>query len=187
MVSISCFFNHYNHVPVKIIFVQYDDLFKIYLNDRVVVINTEMLLSNLKLFQIYILSLVCTEDTSVVEINEYNCYSISTQKYWKYLRFTDYFELTELVNWKKNPLKARKPIRVSSSKKIRKFEKEFNHFMSSRIKDPIVLFEEYYDVMTSDETDIVSEYETYKNTLAMHALFMHQFGCDMYASIQKHL
>lgn len=51
--------------------------------------------------------------------------------------------------------------------------------MSSRIKDPIVLFEEYYDVMTSNEADIVSEYETYKNTLAMHALFMHQFGCDI--------
>jgi hypothetical protein len=162
-------------------------MFRINLNGRIVVLNTEMLVSNHKLFQIYILSLLCTENTSKVDINEYNYYSISTQKYWKHLRFTNYYELTELLQWRKNPLKARKPIRVSSSKKIRKFEKEFNRYMSSRIKDPIDLLLEYYELELVDIMHYIKCNIEYEDNIKKYALFLNEFGYDIYSSVEKHL
>lgn len=64
MSEISCFYNHQDIEPIIFIFIKYDKYFKILLNNRSIILTYQQLIYNNNLFQIYILSLLCTADTS---------------------------------------------------------------------------------------------------------------------------
>ena len=187
MVSISCFYNHYNREPINITFIKYNSYFKVILNNISIIITTEMLISNEKLFQMYIISLLCTEDTSIISYKN-NKYGVNTIKYWKYICFNDYYDFIELFFNKKNPLNTIEPKRASSSKKIRKFEKLFNKYMTTEmIKNPIELIIEYFELQTDDIIANIECIKEYEDKIDICALLLHEFGYDIYSVIEKHL
>jgi hypothetical protein len=167
MVTISCYYNHYNRDPINFTFIKYEKYIKIILNDRSIIITIEQLVTNYYLFQIYILSLLCTEDTEIFSIR-YGKYGIYSQWYWKNLYFTNYYNFTELYK-QKNPLFSQEPKRISGNKKIKKFSKLFDSYLS-KIKDPIVLINEYY---LSESIDLIEE--------------INKYGKDIYSSIKNYL
>jgi hypothetical protein len=68
MTEISCFYNHFNSKPLKYIFIKYDKYVKVILNYHSVILTIEQLVSNSRLFQMYILSLLCTSTNSITEV-----------------------------------------------------------------------------------------------------------------------
>ena len=58
MVTISCFYNHFNSISVNIIFIQFEKFVKVILNNRIVILTNKELISNIKLFQLFKLSLL---------------------------------------------------------------------------------------------------------------------------------
>lgn len=188
MVSISCFYNHFYGTPINITFIQFEKYFKVILNDRIIILSNKKFLSNKILFQYYIISILCTLDTSKIDINfrqfiNKNIYGVYTQQYWKNLYFTNYYDFIELSksNKKKpkNPLNMMEPKRQSSSKKIKKFEKLFDSNMKF-VKNPIELFIELYENKTDDIIKYVKDYEKYITILQMH-------DSDIYSIIEQYL
>ena len=69
MVAISCYFyKNYNYESINCIFITYINYVKIILNEKSIILSKIQLKSNLKLFQMYMLSLFYTKDTSSVEM-----------------------------------------------------------------------------------------------------------------------
>lgn len=88
MTSISCLYIHYNRIPINFVFVKYENFIKIMLNDKSVVMTIKDMISYRELFQIYIMSLILTEDTLTIErsrIEGKYIYGVSTIKYLKNL------------------------------------------------------------------------------------------------------
>ena len=189
MVSISCYYNHYNRDPVNFTFIKYEKYVKVIINETAIIITIEQLANNTKLFQIYILSLLCTEDTSMVG-KIYGKYVAYSQWYWKNLYFTSYYNLTELyksnINRPKNPLISQEPKRISSGKKIRKFTKVFDSYLS-KIKDPIVLINEYYLIESTDLTESINKYIQYEAKINILSRIFHKYGRDIYSSIKIYI
>lgn len=123
MIEISCFYIHYNRVPVNFTFIKYEKFMKIIFQTKKIVIPIEKLKNNQLLFQFYILSLLCTEDPSKVS-RVRNGYGVSTEKFWKYIEFyRDYDVITLEKDRMKNPLSSQEPKRETSVKKQNKFLK----------------------------------------------------------------
>ena len=132
MVFISCFYVHYNRHQVNFTFVRFEKFVKVILNSRSIIFTNEQLVSSIKLFQIYKLSLLCTEDTSTIQVEReciirdriVNIYGVSTKKNWKLMRFTNDYDFIPLEkSFIKNPLNMKEPKRATSMKKVRKFLK----------------------------------------------------------------
>lgn len=84
MVEISCFYNHFNTEPISIIFIKFERFIQVILNNKAIIISNMQLVSNNRLFQLFKLSLLCTEDTSYIlsyYINDNLVHGISTQWY----------------------------------------------------------------------------------------------------------
>lgn len=193
MVSVSCFYCHYNHLPVICTFIQFEKFVKVCLNQRIVILTKEQLVSNTLLFQIFKMSLLCTEDVSKVDLiaGDRPRYRIFTQMYWKYLRFTDYYTLVDFEKSHlstRNPLNAKEPKRSSSEKKVRKFVKLLGS-LSDRIKDPNHLLREFLAI--NDYDFLLNYFEKYinhnKNNPQIIGLsqIYHNYGVDVYRSIAQ--
>ena len=197
MISISCFYNHYNHEPVNFTFIRYESYVRAYINSKVVVLTYEQLVTNAKLFQMYKMSLLCTNDSSKtykpIEDNPIGEYGVYTQRYWKYLRFTrDYaFVIFPRSNYKKpkNPLNMIEPKRASSEKKVRKFMKLFNKYVGDHVKDPDILYSEYLETELKDIEKYVSDYaercEEYEKRIYGLSCILHSWGYDVYTYVKR--
>jgi hypothetical protein len=139
MVEVSCFFISSNIDWVNFTFIKYEKFIKIIFQGKMMVLAIENLYNYNKLYQFYILSLLCTKDVSKIELVNYdlwrktNDYAVSTLKYWKYASYNDdYVNITLEKKCTKNPLLSQEPKRETSNKKqkkiIRKFTRYFNHF-----------------------------------------------------------
>lgn len=149
MVSVSCFYIHYNREPLNFIFIKYEKFIKILLNNKSIILSINELISYRELFNIYIISLLLTEDTSKINseiIDKKKYYGISTIKYWKNIRLTSYYTTIFLERYShKNPLNTLEPKRSTSFKKINKFMKIFYEYYDNEyIINPIELINEYY-------------------------------------------
>jgi hypothetical protein len=132
-----------NNKSVNITFIKYDNYIKVIFNSRSVILNDQQLISNYDLFQIYLLSLVLTEDTSII-INNKNTYGIYT-KIWENFHLSSSYKLIKLEKMAhKNPFNSNEPKRLTSSKKINKFMWIFNKLIKSLDINPLNLFQEYY-------------------------------------------
>ncbi len=194
MVTISSFHNHYNRNPVNFIFIKFEKFVKVNLNDCSVILTNKDLVSNFQLFQIFKLSLLCTEDTSNIQetvVFDETVLGISTQWYWKKTQFRKYYSFIELFNTnKRNPLNAQEPKRSSSAKKIRKFNKLFNSYIANKIKDPTELIREYFSHELLELFDYFRKYIDYnKNNPRIQLLsaIRHNYGKDVYSSIHKYM
>jgi hypothetical protein len=191
MVSVSCFYCHYNIDPVNFTFIQYKNFIKVCLNKRVVILTNEQLVSNHQLFQIFKLSLLCTRNSSNVQM-EQDIYGVFTTMYWKNLRFTNYYNFIELEKSNcrspKNPLNTLEPKRSSSVKKLRKFMKLFNKYIT-KIKNPNDLICEYLIKNDFDELmEYFTKYINYnKNNPQINILsrILHNYGVDVYSNILR--
>jgi hypothetical protein len=200
MVAISCFYISYNNSPVKLIFIQFKQFMKIMLNNRIIILTYKQLIYNIKLFQLFKLSLLCTEDTSRIYINSYAEFGVSTRQYLKRLEFTDEFKFVEFSNFKyqykfvsldklsyRDPFLAQEPKRSSSSKKIRKFEKLFDSYIFKRIKQPNDLLNEYFDLELLELNNYFTKYINNEAKIQLLSSILHNYGRDVYSSVRKFL
>ena len=194
MPSISCFYNHFNRQPYNIMFIEFEKFVKVVFNYRVVILKKEDLVSNQRLFHVFMLSLFLTKDTSKVSsvINEYlnkNIYGVSTMWYWKNLHTTTYYEFTELEkSCSRNPLKASEPKRSTSVKKVRKFFKAFNNvFDNHLIKEPHDIFNEFFQQETAEMFDYFKRYIEHERKIEMLSVVLHNYGRDVYSGVQRFL
>jgi hypothetical protein len=194
MVAISCFYNHYNKIPVNFTFIQFEQFVKVILNDRIVILTNKQLVSNDKLYKMFKLSLLCTKDTSQIYVDSSNYFQykvvmgVLTQQYWKHIEFTTDYDFVELSKAKyRNPLLAQEPKRPSSSKKIRKFEKLFDTHMTERIKDPDELMKEYFSIHLSGLNEYFTRYINHNAKNELLSSIMHTYGRDVYSSVRRFL
>jgi hypothetical protein len=192
MASISCFYVHYNRDPINIIFVKYQNFIKIYLNDKSVILTIQQLVSIRNLFQIYLVSLLLTEDTSRISIdieNYRNIYGVSTIRYWKNIGLTSNYEVIMLEKSPfKNPLNADEPKRSTSLKKIKKFLKMFNKYYDEKyIMDVKKIFDEYYLMETTQVFNYFQRYIEHEKKIEMLSVILHNYGKDVYSAVRKHM
>jgi len=191
MVEISCFYIHFNREPVHFTFVKYKKYIKISINHKSMIIEISKLKNYISLFDIYILSLLCTEDVTKIEKrfnidDKRNEYGIKTQQLWKCMYYTDYHEIVRLeINSHHNPLLSKEPIRETSLKKQRKFIKQLkNYYYNSHIIYSLDAIDMYLRTIVSRETEItnkVIEYETKIHLLCC----IRGFNKDIYMNIMK--
>jgi hypothetical protein len=197
MVTISCFYRSCNPTPIKFIFIQFERFVKVMFYDKIVILTYEQIVSNIYLFEMFKLSLLCTEDSSRIYKNSYNENCVSTRQYLRRLEFTDtnilqefenfsnIYQLVELDKVKtRNPLLAQEPKRASSSKKIRKFAKLcFN--MANKIGDPYELMYEYLQVDIAELNYYFTKYINNETKIQLLSSILHNYGRDVYSSVRK--
>jgi len=192
MASISCFYVHYNRDPINIIFVKYQNFIKIYLNDKSVILTIQQLVSIQNLFQIYLISLLLTEDTSTISIdieNYRNIYGVSAIRYWKNISLMNNYEVIMLEKSPyKNPLNSNEPKRSTSLKKINKFLKKFNKYYDEKyIMNVDKIFNEYYRMETTQMFNYFQRYIEHEKKIEMLSVILHNYGRDVYSAVQKHM
>ncbi len=189
MVEVSCFYIHSNN-SINFTFIKFNNFMKVILNKTSVILTNKQIIENSKLFQIYVLSLLCTKDTSSIEViynDRYkkNFYGIAARKYWQCNYYTDEYEIIELEksNFKnpRNPLKMMEPKRESGMKKIRKFMKLFNLI---RI-NPLESIQEYYEIESIQYIDYFSRYISYNRKIYVLSMIKSRYGDDIYKNIIK--
>ena len=195
MATISCFYNRiFTRSPHSFTFIKYEKFVKVFMDSKVVVLTNEDLISDQRLFQIFILSLLLTKDTSivdsVVDVNDGKVkYGKSTMRHCRYIQLPETYKFTQLLKSStKNPLNAREPKRPSSSKKIRKFFKSFNTFYwNEMIKETDIIFEEFFYVKTVDIFDYVDRYAESECKVVILSSILHAYGRDVYSAIKRFL
>ena len=199
MVSVSCFYCHYNRESVNFTFIQFKNFVKVCLNKRAVILTNKQLVLNPELFQIFKLSLLCTNDVSMVyskpldlSYGNKDIYGTLTKMYWKNLRFTKHYEFIEFeksnLKSPKNPFNAEEPKRSTSEKKIRKFMKLLNSF-NDKVKPANEFIREFLDL---NDYDLLIEY--FRNyiihnqcnpQITILSQIYHNYGIDVYRSISR--
>jgi len=191
--SISCFFIT-NHIEghINIIFIKFRSFIKVILNNKSVILNFRQLISNYRLFQIYLLSLLLTEDTTKIDIDVVDnkiIYGISTLKYWKNFYLTlSYKTVYFKKKFNKNLLNTQEPKRSTSLKKINKFMRIFyNLYNEGYIINPIYVFYEYYSYQTNDIVEYIKKYREYNKKIEILSNILHNYGYDIYSCIKIYL
>jgi hypothetical protein len=178
MVQISCFYVHYNIAPIFFVFIKYNNYFKVILNNIYIILENKQLVDNTELFQIYILSLLCTEDASIISYK--NIYGVNTMRYWKNLYFSSNYKFIELNKYYKNILVE--PKHSSSKNEYIKFNKYLFNYMNV-IKHPLNLIIEFINHNTKEEFNIINKYK--KIMLLM--CVKRRLGYDIYIKIKNDL
>jgi hypothetical protein len=192
--TVSCFYINYNRDPVNIIFINFDNFIKVMFNRRSIILTKNQLVFNHELFQIYVISLILTEDTSKVKkvmIDDKVYYGISTMRYWKNLYLTNFYKIISLEkSAHRNPLNAREPKRESSQKKYNKFIRSFYNyyysydgFKEGHIVKPCRVLNEYY----LSETSEIVRYLEHQTQVEALIFILHNYGRDIYTAINKYI
>ena len=191
MPSISCFsYRFSNKIPYNFIFIKYEKFVKVIVNSKSVILQNEVLASNKQLFQFFTLSLLLTDDTSIVSyVKDKNKikYGVETLRYWNKPRIADYHGFVELDKSSyKNPLNTMEPKRQTGDKKLRKFFKLFNFFCNNEIvEDPIIIFNEF---ITREGNEVFNYFEKYIHhecRVNMLSTILYTFGRDVYDSVNQ--
>jgi hypothetical protein len=190
--SISCYYLHYNLQPYNFTFIKFEKFVKVILNTRAVVMTIKQLVENAKLFKIYQLSLLLTNDTEQIftSVNEFSgdvIYGVMTVWYWKYLYLSGFEEFTALEKSRyKNPFKSCEPKRESSRKKYNKFLKLFNsEDVVKKMKDPDAVVLEFFQKESVDIYDYFRQYIEHEKKIMMLSVVMHNYGRDIYKCVKQ--
>ena len=189
MVEISCYYIHYNRNPINFTFVKYEKFMKIIFQQRVISIALENLQNDEVLYGFYILSLLCTEDTSKInytwnERNGKRVYSVSTEKTWKNIDFYGRYDFITLEkNCFKNPLLSREPTKETSLKKQNKLLKlMYNTYENGYFINPYDLINIYQEILL-ERTNMRQVIEYEKNISILCCI--RGFSRDIYANIMR--
>jgi hypothetical protein len=186
MTEISCFNHHNLSDPVTFIFYKYEKYIRICLNNKTIILSLSQLAFYKDLFNYYLISLLVTEDTKKIIVYKYysenkTYQGIYTMRYWKDIRLLDTYQIIKIE--KPKLIKSQEPKRSTSSKKIRKFMRNFELYKNEVIKNPIDIFNEFY---MNETQDIYRNYE-YEKKIEILLNIRHTFGYDIYSSIRKFL
>lgn len=188
MIEVSCFHSHYFRGPVNFTFIKYKKFIKIILQKKKVIIEIENLKNYGILFNFYMNSLLCTEDTSkiiqLIDRDDKIIYGISTMKYINTICFIDDYECVILeTNSYRNPLLSQEPKRESSIKKQNKFFKMISYYgMNDYIKYPIYYIEDFlYEMISKLKMEQIIQYEKQIYILCC----LRSFNKDIYMNIMK--
>lgn len=193
MIEVSCFYIHYNIHPLNFTFIKYKKFIKVCVENRVI----NILIKNLKnytiLYDLYILSLLCTENPSQIEKTMINIndkikyiYEVSTEKYWKTLYFYGKYtpETLEMKAYK-NPFLSQEPKRETSMKKQYKLLKQvYELYDSDLLPDPFYIITKYIEAIryrVEIETKDIINYEKKIYLLCC----IKKFNNDIYMNILK--
>ena len=189
--SISCYYMHYNRQPYNFTFIKFEKFVKVILNARAVVMTFKQLVENARLFKIYQLSLLLTNDTTQIStsVDDFGdvIYGVVTEWYWKRLRISGFEEFTVLEKSRyKNPLKSCEPKRESSRKKYNKFLKLFNsEDVVNKMKDPDDVVLEFFQKESGEIYDYFRRYIEHEKKIEMLSVIMHNYGRDVYGYVRK--
>ncbi len=194
--SISCFYFHTNINSFKFVFVEYEKFIKVIINSKSVIIEKKELPLNPRLFQLYLLSLLLTEDIENIkklvdndDLSKKPLYYINTNWYMCFNKKN--MELTKntictILPKNKNPLNANYPKRSSSSKKIKKLIKFIDSFYNyNKINNISLIISEYINNETKELVEYFNRYEQYENKIIILSTILHNYGTDIYTSINK--
>ena len=189
MPEVSCFYIHFNRSPRQITFIKFDNYFSVCLDPcKPIIITLDTMISIPYLFEIYMLSLLVTEDTrSVVLMTEFRIiktHMIRIKFLYKRRGFMNGYRYISVG--KKNPLNKSEPKRESSDKKIRKFIINFNREFNE--DDPIALMSMLVEdeIEETNVNEILAEYHK-NNQISLLTGIKKKFGRDIYDMIRIHL
>ena len=189
--SISCYYMHYNRQPYNFTFIKFEKFVKVILNARAVVMTFKQLVENARLFKIYQLSLLLTNDTTQIStsVDDFGdvIYGVVSEWYWKRLRISGFEEFTVLEKSRyKNPLKSCEPKRESSRKKYNKFLKLFNsEDVVNKMKDPDDVVLEFFQKESGEIYDYFRRYIEHEKKIEMLSVILHNYGRDVYGCVRK--
>ena len=163
--TISCLYMTANRDPANFTFIKFNNFVKVIFNDRMITIPVKQLIANRELFQLYIVSLLFTEDTSEIykdTINDCVYYGVSTLVYSDFNLANSYKVIYLTKSHHRNPLNSKEPKRASSKKKYNKFMKYFYNCCAdeSYIVDPGHLLRDYY----SGKAELIGYFNEYLET-----------------------
>jgi len=196
MPYISCFlYRLWFRLPYNLTFIKFDNFVKVVLNSKSIILSNEDLASNQRLFELFILSLLLTEDistiSSVIHENGRINYCVSTLNYSngsRQLISDNYVPIPLEKSRTKNPLNSREPKRASSEKKLRKFFKSFEIFYDNEmIKDPLFIYEEFFERELCGIIEYVEKVSRYETKINILSTILHNYGCDVYRSVNRFL
>jgi len=161
--SISCLYMSYNRDPANFTFIKYENFVKVIFNRRSVILSIKQFIENFELFQLYVISLLFTEDTSTIYedvINDSVYYGIYTMTCSNFKLANSYRIIYLEKSPHRNPLKSKEPKRASSRKKYNKFMKYFLNCYSdeSYIIHPLQLLYDYYACEAEEVVGYFNEY-----------------------------
>jgi len=193
--KISCFYFELYNSSLKYIFIEYENYFKVIINDKSIILTKQQLTINTKLLQIYLISLLLTENPEdIMSISIYyskkQIYGINT--IWCHKHWNNVYELgNELLFTKidkyqhRNPLNTQEPKRHSSFKKINKFMNFANNIYKcnnfNKIPEIIYL---YYQDKSKELFDYFDRYIKHEKKIEILSNILHNFGPDVYYSIK---
>ena len=191
MPSMSCFsYRLWSRVPYNFTFIKFEKFIKVIVNSRSIILRNDELASHQRLFQIFILSLLLTEDTSTVSYvtdkNEAK-YGVETLRYWNKARIAHYYGFVQLEKYsKRNPLNAMEPKRASGDKKVRKFFKLFSLFYENEmIKEPVIIADEFIAREGNEDFAYMERYIKHECRVNMLSSILHKYGSDVYHSVNQ--
>lgn len=184
MTEISCFYIHLNRGDISLIFTKYNNYYLISIDrSKSIILSYKTFMKIPFLYEIYILSLLLTENTQEMrKIN--NNYIISTKKLYKGRIFNDHYD--DVIVGNKNPLNKNEPTRESSYKKIKKFakrfEREFENYYPFELIDMFI-----YDEIYNTQIPYILEEYYHANTIQLLTGIKKKYGRDIYDIIRNYL
>lgn len=166
--SISCLYMSFNRDPANITFIKFDNFIKVIFNRRSIIMTIKQFVVNRELFQLYVISLLFTKDTSKIYkdiINDCVYYGVVTLSYCKNFHLANNYKMIYLEkSHHRNPLNSKEPKRASSSKKYNKFMKYFYNCSADEayIIDPTHMFCDYY---CSETTEAIEYFDNYMHEM----------------------
>jgi hypothetical protein len=195
--SISCFNFHYFDNSFKFIFIEFDNYIKVIVNNKMIVLTKQELTLNTRLFQIYLISLLLTEDTkNISSFTLDKSYIYGVRSRW-YVKTLDCFNMvlidrdrfsmiSKLSN--RNPLNASSPKRSSGPKKIRKVMKLVDKFYKDyNIIDLSFILSIFYRNELQPSIDYLERYIAHEKKIEMLSVIHHNYGRDVYSAVNRFL
>jgi len=155
--TISCLSINFNRDAANFTFTQFKNYVKVILNGRSIVLTNDQLVENCELFQMFVMSLLFTEDITKIDkvtINDKVYYGVSTMVYCRNFATNRSYKFIHLEKTAhRNPLNCKEPKRSTSSKKYNKFFRYFYNCLNDKsyIIDPKYMIRDYFLGETSNE------------------------------------
>ena len=196
--SISCFYYDFNPELYYFTFIKYEKFIFIYLNMKSVILTIKQLVSNIRLFQIYKLSLLLTKDADKIDTSNIYIYKSSDgtyqpvygtwiRRYYKnFTRMNNYEYVPFLDLPMENPMEVGEPPKRSKDNKIQKFFKFFNElFINHKIQEPDEMINNYLKAETNELFDYFQRYIKHEKKIEMLAVIIHNYGRDVYDCVNQ--
>jgi len=193
---ISCFYFHWYYGSLKYIFIEYDFFFKVIINEKSIILTKQQLTLNSKLFQIYIILLLLTENNNDIMYittlkSNKKIYGIKT--IWYYKDYANVYELDNKplftkINLNNNQLNAEEPKKHNSLNEINKFMIFSDNIYNSNNlnKIPEIIYN-YYQQKSKKLFDYFEKYIAHEKKIEMLSVILHNYGIDVYNAVNKFL